>query len=74
MNKAFNFSNVPAGNESSSGSSESIGEQSKDIVNDSKSDNPLAGYTFVSPKELVIGQINRNYCPAYRGPSQGNYR
>lgn len=49
MYKAFNLSNVPAGNESSSGSSENMGEQSKDIVNDSKSDNPLAGYTRAVP-------------------------
>ncbi|MDD6488295.1 MAG: hypothetical protein PUG48_00555 [Clostridia bacterium] len=46
--------------ESSSDTPETMQEKAENIANDTSTDNPLAGYTFVRPEELLIGQINKN--------------
>ncbi|MGN0470783.1 MAG: hypothetical protein ACI4GV_07715, partial [Acutalibacteraceae bacterium] len=55
----FNFSQVSSGDGATSGTTKTMQEQANDIANDTSTDNPLAGYTFVRPEELLIGQINK---------------
>lgn len=42
------------------GFSQASEKDANDQLNNEETDNPLAGYTFINPSELVIGQINRN--------------
>lgn len=55
----FKFSQVSASDETTSGTTKTMQEKANDILKDTSSDNPLSGYSFARPMELLIGQINR---------------
>lgn len=40
-------------------SGEKMKDKAQKILDDTSTDNPLSGYTFVRPEELLIGQINK---------------
>lgn len=56
----FNFSQVSSSDQTTSGTTKTMQEQAQDILDDDSTDNPLSGYTFVRPEELLIGQINKD--------------
>ncbi|MDO5124330.1 MAG: FG-GAP-like repeat-containing protein [Eubacteriales bacterium] len=55
----FKFSQVSSSDKTTSGTTKTMEDKAEDILNDTASDNPLAGYSFARPKELLIAQINR---------------
>lgn len=58
---AFKFSQVSENDETTSGTNMTMSEKANDLLkNDTSMDNPLSGFSFVRPEELLIGQINRN--------------
>lgn len=58
---AFKFSQVSENDETTSGTNMTMSEKANDLLkNDTSMDNPLSGFSFVRPDELLIGQINRN--------------
>lgn len=42
------------------GLGDNLSEESKKLLDSSLNTNPLAGYTFVNPEELLVGHINRS--------------
>lgn len=56
----FNFSQVSSSDSTTSGTTKTMQEQAQDLLDDESTDNPLSGYTFVRPEELLIGQINKD--------------
>lgn len=58
--KAFNFSQVSPSDKTTSGTTKTMEDKAEEILNDTSSDNPLSGYSFARPMELLIGQIHRN--------------
>lgn len=56
----FNFSQVSSTDKTTSGTTKTMQEQAEDLLNDSATDNPLSGFSFVRPEELLIGQINQD--------------
>ncbi|MGN0558076.1 MAG: hypothetical protein ACI4IS_01330 [Acutalibacteraceae bacterium] len=57
---AFKFSQVSPSDQTTSGTTKTMEDKAEEILNDTSTDNPLSGYSFARPMELLIGQINRN--------------